>query len=76
MLPRTRLDQITEEDAMQYYIYLDSAGKWKWFLEAQNGKKIADSGEGYFNKQDCLQAISLIQGSALALIYNLSGQAA
>jgi uncharacterized protein YegP (UPF0339 family) len=54
---------------MRYYIYKDIGGYWRWYLEAGNGKKIANSGEGYFNKQDCLHAISLVSTSASALVY-------
>lgn len=49
---------------MNFYIYKDHAGEWRWFLYAANNKKVADSGEGYLNKADCLDAIRLIRGGA------------
>jgi uncharacterized protein YegP (UPF0339 family) len=43
--------------------YKDKAGEWRWYLRAVNGKRLADSGEGYKNKKDCLDAIDLVKGS-------------
>ena len=54
---------------MTYYIYTDANGHWRWYLEAANNRKIANSGEGYHNEQDCLSAIKLVQGSSTAPIY-------
>lgn len=51
---------------MHFYLYKDVSGYWRWTLYAANSKKIANSGEGYFNKADCLSAISLVKGSSLA----------
>jgi uncharacterized protein len=45
---------------MSYYIYKDAQGHWRWYLQAGNGRKLADSGEGYWNKQDCRNAIGLV----------------
>ena len=36
--------------------------QWRWRLKAANHEPIA-SGESYHNKQDCLKAISLVQGT-------------
>jgi uncharacterized protein YegP (UPF0339 family) len=46
-----------------YYVYLDQAYQWRWTLYAANGRKIANSGEGYLNKADCLHGIDLVAGS-------------
>jgi uncharacterized protein YegP (UPF0339 family) len=51
---------------MFYNIYKDSAGQWRWRLYAANNKIIANSGEGYFNKADCLSAIALVKSSTNA----------
>ncbi|HEU4880919.1 MAG TPA: DUF1508 domain-containing protein [Longimicrobium sp.] len=48
---------------MKYCTYQDKAGEWRWYLQAANGKRLADSGEGYKNKQDCLDAIDKVKGS-------------
>jgi uncharacterized protein YegP (UPF0339 family) len=51
---------------MFYNLYKDTAGQWRWRLYAANNKIIANSGEGYFNKADCLSAIALVKSSANA----------
>ncbi|MDT3668993.1 MAG: DUF1508 domain-containing protein [Aromatoleum sp.] len=54
---------------MAYHIYKDSVGHWRWYLSAGNNRKIANSGEGYFNKSDCLAAINLVKGSGATPVY-------
>jgi len=56
---------------MTYYVYKDVQGQWRWYLAADNNKKIANSGEGYYNQRDCLDAISLVKGSAMAPVRDL-----
>lgn len=46
-----------------YYVFQDSSGEWRWHLRAANNRIIADSGEGYRNKPDCLHAITLVKDS-------------
>lgn len=53
---------------MYYRVYQDVNGHWRWTLYAANTRKIANSGEGYFNKADCEWAINLVKGSANAPI--------
>jgi len=55
---------------MNYIIYKDKTGEWRWYLKAANGNKIADSGEGYKNKKDCLDAIELVKGSENVEVIN------
>lgn len=54
---------------MKYVIYRDTNQQWRWRLIAANNRMIANSGEGYFNKTDCLSAISLVKGSATTPVY-------
>ena len=54
---------------MYYTIYKDNASQWRWRLQASNHKVIADSGESYFNRQDCPAAIDLVKSSYGAPIY-------
>lgn len=51
---------------MEYWIYRDQQNFWRWYLAAGNNRKLADSGEGYYNEQDCLSAIGLVKGSSAA----------
>ncbi|WP_306016156.1 DUF1508 domain-containing protein [Oceanicaulis sp. MMSF_3324] len=48
---------------MYYVLYKDVQGYWRWTLYAANNRKIANSGEGYFNKQDACHAIDLVASS-------------
>jgi len=54
---------------MAYFIYKDASNQWRWRLRAANQKIIADSGESYFNKSDCIHAINLVKGSSQAPVY-------
>ena len=54
---------------MAYWIYKDTQGQCRWFLMSANCRKISNSGEGYWNKQDCLDAITLVKGSGSAPVY-------
>lgn len=44
---------------MRFVLFKDKGGFYRWTLYATNGRKIADSGEGYVNKGDCLHGIAL-----------------
>jgi uncharacterized protein len=37
------------------HIYKDKRGEWRWTLFAGNGKKLANSGEGYTRKRRCVE---------------------
>ena len=52
-----------------FHIYRDAASQWRWTYYSGNHEKIANSGEGYWNKADCLYAISLVKGSGSAPVY-------
>lgn len=45
---------------MYYQVYKDQQGYYRWTLYAANNRKIADSGEGYVNRQDCVNGINLV----------------
>jgi uncharacterized protein YegP (UPF0339 family) len=46
-----------------YWVFQDASGEWRWQLRAGNNRIIADSGEGYHNRQDCLHGIELVKDS-------------
>jgi uncharacterized protein YegP (UPF0339 family) len=48
----------------KFEVYQDHKGEWRWRLRASNGKTIADSGEGYKEKSDCLHGIDLVKKEA------------
>lgn len=42
--------------SMAVTLYRDVPGKWRWRLWNRNGKIMADSGQGYVRRIDCLRA--------------------
>lgn len=54
------LTNVYAEHDMKFVQYRDSKGEFRWRLKADNGKVIADSGEGYKNEADCNSAVSLV----------------
>lgn len=56
---------------MQYQMYKDVGGQWRWRLLAANNRIIANSGEGYWNEGDCLSAINLVKASSTAPVYKV-----
>ncbi len=56
---------------MYFEIYLNRIGQWQWRLKAGNNRIIADSGEAYHNKADCLHGISLVKASYNATVYEV-----
>lgn len=46
---------------MKFEIYKDKKGEWRWTLKARNGKKIADSAEGYKQRGKCMRPILRIK---------------
>lgn len=48
----------------QFVIYKDDSGEFRWRLFSQNSKIIADSGEGYKNKADCVHGVNLVSSIA------------
>lgn len=55
---------------MRFVVYRDNAGQWRWRLLVANNKVIADSGEGYVNKSDCLHGIALVRSANAATPVN------
>lgn len=51
---------------MTFLVYKDNVNQYRWRLFAGNNRIIADSGEGYYNKTDCLHGIQLVQQHAAA----------
>ena len=49
---------------MYFYLYRDIANQWRWTLYAANNRKVADSGEGYWNKADAQHGIELVKGTS------------
>lgn len=54
---------------MHYRIYKDRIGQWRWRYVSSNGRTIADSAEGYYNKQDAMSGINLMKTSYSSPVY-------
>lgn len=55
-----------EPESMAYWVYEDAGGEWRWQLRAGNNRIVADSGQGYRSKDDCLHGIALVKGATNA----------
>lgn len=53
-------------DDLTFHVFKDKAGEWRWHLRASNNHIVADSGEGYRNREDCLHGIHLVKNSSNA----------
>jgi len=40
-----------------------SGGQWRWRLKADNNRNIANGGEAFHNKQDCVDSIKLVMST-------------
>lgn len=43
-------------------VYRDVAGEWRWRRCAANGRIIADSSEGYIDRQECIDRVVRVNG--------------
>jgi uncharacterized protein YegP (UPF0339 family) len=50
--------------AYNFHTYLDKAEKWRWQLVAENGRIVADSGQGYDNLSAVRAAAQRIKDEA------------
>jgi len=46
---------------MEFVLFKDNSGEYRWKLLAANSKVIACSGEGCHAKADCIHGISLVR---------------
>jgi len=62
----TTTDLMAPETVNGLFEYYRGIGGWRWRLKAGNNKCIAESGQSYSNKDDCISAIKLVQKSSTA----------
>jgi uncharacterized protein YegP (UPF0339 family) len=48
-------------------IYRDRSRQWRWTLFAQNGRKLANSGEGYKRRSHCRRMVENLFPNALVV---------
>lgn len=46
---------------MRFILYQDAAKEWRWRLLAANGRRVADSGEGYTTRAGATHGIDLVK---------------
>jgi uncharacterized protein YegP (UPF0339 family) len=47
-----------------FEVYEDLVSEWRWRLVQENGNIIADSGEGYTSRQNCVQGLNKVKRNA------------
>jgi uncharacterized protein YegP (UPF0339 family) len=50
-----------ERVIVMFELYKDAGGEWRWRLVANNSKVIADCGEGYRRRHECVEAIERLK---------------
>lgn len=48
---------------MEFYCEMNGSGQWSWVLKTENYETLAVSSQFYRHRQDCLDAIILLQQS-------------
>lgn len=46
---------------VEFEVYKDNAGEYRWHLQAANNEIVADSNEGYKPKSSCLHGIDVVK---------------
>lgn len=52
-----------------YKLYRDRLNQWRWRYVAANGRTIADSGEGYYRREDAMNGIQIMKASYNSPVY-------
>lgn len=42
--------------------YRDTKGEWRWHRQSENGRIVADSGEGYTDRVECVAMAMEVNG--------------
>ena len=48
----------------KFEVYQDAKGEFRWRMVATNGKIVADCGEGYTEKRNCLHGLEVVKALA------------
>jgi uncharacterized protein YegP (UPF0339 family) len=59
---------------MEIEYYKDKDKKWRWRAKAENGEIVADSAEGYENKQDIVDEVQRLRGDFPGAVESIEGQ--
>jgi uncharacterized protein YegP (UPF0339 family) len=48
-------------------VYRDASGLWRWRLQAQNNRVVADSAESYVSRSNCVRAATKLASADIQL---------
>lgn len=54
----TRMERTVD----QVHVYRDANREWRWRRLSENGRNVANSGEGYTHLEDCLEMAKTVNG--------------
>lgn len=57
---------------MRFELYREAGGDWRWRLRTRNGNVVADSAEGYRNRDDCERGIAIVKACAMSPIVDMT----
>jgi uncharacterized protein YegP (UPF0339 family) len=49
---------------MTFEVFRNRKKEWRWRLRAANGRIVANSGESYRRRIDCMDGINLVRGTS------------
>lgn len=67
-LAKEGLKLVTEKRKPAIRVYRDNEGQFRWAFKAGNGKTLADSGQGYSRRIDCLRGLEMVTGGKVELV--------
>lgn len=50
------------------HLYQDKNGEWRWRFIAKNQRLLANGGEGYKNRQDCIDSAEMVTGTSFSQV--------
>ena len=58
----------------RFHVYIDKRKEWRWTFYAANGKKIADSAEGYQEQRKALTGLFLLHNGQARIFVDVPGR--
>ena len=60
-----------EKTEMKFEVYTTRNKQWRWRLRADNGRLVANAGESFKRKVDCLDSVKLVISSSVSAGVNV-----
>lgn len=48
---------------MAFHLYKDSLGMWRWYLMTEHGRRVADSGQYFWDRRACEVSIDAVRSA-------------